>query len=50
MSSRCRVTPARRYFTELTIIATGNRSYTAGGKTYQQPQTLTIPLSQHGGA
>ncbi|HXP19860.1 MAG TPA: hypothetical protein VN840_09475 [Streptosporangiaceae bacterium] len=39
-----------RYFTELTIIATGNRSYTAGGKTYQLPQTLTIPLSQHGGA
>ena len=39
-----------RYFTELTIIATGNRSYTAGGKTYQLPQTFTIPLSQQGGA
>jgi hypothetical protein len=39
---------AERYFTRLTIIYTGNRSYRAGGKLYQLPQTLTIPLSQHG--
>jgi hypothetical protein len=39
-----------RYFTRMTIIYTGNRSYTAGGKTYQVPQTQTDPLSQYGGA
>jgi hypothetical protein len=38
-----------RYFTQLTIIFTGNRSYTAGGKTYQEPQALTTQLSQIGG-
>lgn len=38
-----------RYFTRLTIIFTGNRSYTAGGKTYTESQTLTVPLSQIGG-
>ncbi|HEY6294734.1 MAG TPA: hypothetical protein VIX15_03640 [Streptosporangiaceae bacterium] len=38
-----------RYFTRLTIIFTGNRSYTAGGKRYQEPQALTVQLSQIGG-
>jgi hypothetical protein len=38
-----------RYFTRLTIIFTGHRSYTVGGKAYQEPQTLTIPLSPLGG-
>jgi hypothetical protein len=37
-----------RYFTRLTIIYEGSRSYRAGGKLYQLPQTGTIPLSQHG--
>ncbi len=39
-----------RYFTEMTIILTGNRSYTAGGKKYTEAQTTTIPLSNFGGA
>jgi len=39
-----------RYFTEMTIILTGNRNYTAGGKKVTEPQTLTIPLSNFGGA
>ena len=39
-----------RYFSEMTIIFTGNRSYTAGGKKYQLSQTMTLPLSQYGGA
>src|SRR5579862_5800982 len=39
-----------RYFTEMTIISTGNRHYTAGGKKVTEPQTLTIPLSNFGGA
>ena len=39
-----------RYFTEMTVIFTGNRSYTAGGKAYKEPQTLTVPLLQYGGA
>lgn len=38
-----------RYFTRLTLIFTGNRTYTAGGKTFHQPQTLTVPLSALGG-
>lgn len=38
-----------RYFTRLTIIFTGNRSYTAGGKAYTESPTLSIPLSQIGG-
>ena len=39
-----------RYFTEMTIILTGNRNYTAGGKKVTESQTLTIPLSNFGGA
>ena len=39
-----------RYFTEMTIILTGNRTYTAGGKTVRAPLTQTIPLSNFGGA
>jgi hypothetical protein len=39
-----------RYFTRLTVIYTGNRSYRAGGKRYQLPQTATYPLSANGGA
>lgn len=40
----------QRYFTRLTIIYTGNRTYRAGGKLYQVPQTVTYPLSAFGGA
>ena len=39
-----------RFFSEMTMIFTGNRSYTAGGKKYQLAQTMTLPLSQYGGA
>jgi hypothetical protein len=39
-----------RYFSRLTIIYTGSRSYRAGGKTYRLPQTATYPLSALGGA
>jgi hypothetical protein len=39
-----------RYFTEMTIIVTGSRSYTAGGKKATEPLTNTIPLSNFGGA
>jgi hypothetical protein len=39
-----------RYFTELTMIFTGNRSYTERGKAYQQPQTVTYPMFKAGGA
>jgi len=39
-----------RYFTRLTIIFTGNRSYRAGGKTYHLSQTATYPLVASGGA
>jgi hypothetical protein len=39
-----------RYFSEMTIVYTGNRSYTAGGKKYTLPQTQTDPLSNLGGA
>ena len=38
-----------RYFTRLTIIFTGNRNYTAGGKAYTESPTLTIPLLPIGG-
>ena len=38
-----------RYFGEMTIIYTGNRTYTAGGKKYTLPQTQTDPLSTFGG-
>jgi hypothetical protein len=40
----------QRYFTRLTIIYTGPRSYRAGGKTYHLHQTVTYPLSASGGA
>jgi hypothetical protein len=39
-----------RYFSEMTMVFTGNRSYTAGGKKYSLSQTMTIPLSNFGGA
>ena len=39
-----------RYFSEMTMIFTGNRSYTVSGQKYQLSQTLTISLSQYGGA
>jgi hypothetical protein len=42
--------PEVRYFSEMTTIFTGNRSYTAGGKKYRLSQTMTIPLSNFGGA
>ncbi len=42
--------PGTRYFTRLTVIYTGSRSYRAGGKTYHLPQTATYPLSASGGA
>jgi hypothetical protein len=38
------------YFTHLTVIFTGNHSYTAGGKLYQLPATGSYPLSASGGA
>jgi hypothetical protein len=38
------------YFTRLTLIYTGNRTYKAGGKTFHLPQTVTDPLSAFGGA
>lgn len=40
----------QRYFTRLTLIYTGSRSYQAGGKTYHVHQTVTYPLSASGGA
>lgn len=40
----------QRYFTRLTIIYTGSRTYHAGGKLYQLPATATDPLSVYGGA
>ena len=39
-----------RYFTRLTIIYTGSRTYSAGGKQYHLPATATDPLSAYGGA
>ncbi|HEY6275388.1 MAG TPA: hypothetical protein VIX86_03575 [Streptosporangiaceae bacterium] len=42
--------PGQRYFTRLTVIDTGSRSYRAGGKTYHLPLTVTYPLSPAGGA
>ena len=39
-----------RYFTRLTVIYTGDRSYRAGGKLYHLPPTTTYPLSAYGGA
>ena len=39
-----------RYFTQLTIIYTGSRTYRAGGKLYHLPVTVTDPLSAYGGA
>jgi len=50
---RVKPLPAHRavhYFTRLTLIFTGNRAYKAGGKTFHEPQTLTLPLSASGGA
>ena len=38
------------YFTRMTLIFTGNRAYKIGGKTFHEPQTLTLPLSVFGGA
>jgi hypothetical protein len=35
-----------RYFTEMTVICTGNHSYQAGGKLYRLPQTWTSQLWQ----
>jgi hypothetical protein len=40
----------QRYFTRVTIIYTGRRSYRAGGKTHHLPVTSTEPLSAGGGA
>ena len=40
----------QRYFTRLTIIYTGNRSYRAGGAVHRLPVTTTDPLSPFGGA
>jgi hypothetical protein len=39
-----------RYFSEMTMVFTGSRSYTAGGKKVSLAQTMTIPLSNLGGA
>jgi hypothetical protein len=40
----------QRYFTRLTVIYTGSRTYRAGGTTHQLPATATYPLSPDGGA
>ena len=40
----------QRYFTELTLVFTGNRTYTEGGGVHKFPATLTYPLSSFGGA
>jgi hypothetical protein len=42
--------PGQRYFTRLTIIYTGLRSYRAGGQLHVLPLTVTYPLSPAGGA
>jgi hypothetical protein len=42
--------PGERYFTRVTIIDTGSRSYSAGGKLFHLPVTVTDPLSAYGGA
>jgi hypothetical protein len=42
--------PGTRFFTSMTLIFTGNRRYTAGGKRFREPQTATYPLSPSGGA
>ena len=39
-----------RYFTRLTLIYTGNRTYRVGNKLYSLPPTATYPLSPDGGA
>ena len=39
----------QRYFTRLTLIYTGNRTYSAGGKLHRLPATATYPLSELGG-
>ena len=41
--------PAQRYFTRLTLIYTGPRSYRAGGRLHRIPVTVTYPLSPGGG-
>src|SRR5260221_7360871 len=41
--------PAQRYFTRLTLIYTGPRSYRAGGRLHVIPVTVTYPLSPAGG-
>ncbi len=38
----------KSYFSEVTIIFTGSRSYKADGKTLHLPQTMTEPLSPNG--
>jgi hypothetical protein len=40
----------QRYFTRVTIIYTGRRSYRAGGTTHHLHVTVTEPLSAGGGA
>ena len=45
-----RTLAGQHYFTRLTIIYTGSRSYRAGGKLYYLPATTTYPLSAYGGA
>jgi hypothetical protein len=36
--------PGERYFTHLTLIYTGDRTYDVGGKSSSLPQTATYPL------
>jgi hypothetical protein len=42
--------PGQRFFTRLTIIYSGNRTYHAGGTLHQLPVTATNSLSPYGGA
>jgi hypothetical protein len=41
--------PGQRYFTRITLIYTGNRSYRAGGQVHHLPVTSTGSLSASGG-
>jgi hypothetical protein len=41
--------PGKRYFTRLTMVDTGSRTYTVNGKVYTIPLTTTDDLSSSGG-
>lgn len=41
--------PGERYFTRVTLIYSGKRTYRAGGRVHRVPVTSTSPLSASGG-